>query len=217
MKILFIGNSHTYVHYVPFRVKTILERNGIDADVTMLSHPGMGLDWHLQQSPTFFNLLYGNYDIVVLQHNAHPFPGKDSLLDAGMKMAKIVPSETKIFLYMTWSEKNNPEGQSVMSESYRELGDKIGAQVCPVGEVWWKIRENYPDELYFEDGEHSSVFGASLAAAVIAMTILERPYTTEEIYRLAKEAEGYEPDSRMIDMVMENGEYAMRPLKDLKQ
>lgn len=38
----------------------------------MLTHPGMGLDWHLEQSQTYYNLLYGRYDAVVLQHNAHP-------------------------------------------------------------------------------------------------------------------------------------------------
>ena len=60
MKILFIGNSHTFVHYVPARVAHFCLSHGKPVETTMLTHPGMGLDWHLEQSQTYYNLLYGN-------------------------------------------------------------------------------------------------------------------------------------------------------------
>lgn len=66
MKILFIGNSHTFVHYVPARVAHFCLSHGKPVETTMLTHPGMGLDWHLEQSQTYYNLLYGRYDAVVL-------------------------------------------------------------------------------------------------------------------------------------------------------
>ncbi|MBQ3295632.1 MAG: hypothetical protein IJH00_04020 [Erysipelotrichaceae bacterium] len=206
MKILFIGNSHTFVHYVPLRVKHFLEEHGLDADVTMLSIPAVGLDYHLQLSQTYFNLMCGDYDAVILQHNAHPFPGKQSLQENGRKIADLVPEKTKIYLYMTWSEKNNPDGQKVMSEAYRELGAAIDASVCPVGEWWWKIKENYPDELYFEDGEHASVFGSSLAAAVIGRTIMAMHLEMDELYKDAKRLEELKQDRKMIDLVMKDGQ-----------
>ena len=87
MKVLFIGNSHTFVHYVPARVARFCASHGNPVETAMLTHPGVGLDWHLEQSQTYYNLLYGGYDAVVLQHNAHPFPGRDSLLQAGERMA----------------------------------------------------------------------------------------------------------------------------------
>ena len=83
MKILFIGNSHTFVHYVPARFVQFCRDHGVQAEAVMLTHPGMGLDWHLKQSQTYYNLMCGGYDAVVLQHNAHPFPGRESLLEAG--------------------------------------------------------------------------------------------------------------------------------------
>ena len=74
---------------------------------------------------------------------------------------------------MTWSEKNNPQGQEAMGDAYEELGRRIGATVCPVGRVWQQVRKDHPEEeLYFTDGEHSSVLGASLAGAVIGRTLL---------------------------------------------
>ena len=161
MKVLFIGNSHTFVHYVPARVKTFCESHDQPIEPVMLTHPGIGLDWHLGQSQTYFNLKCGGYDAVILQHNAHPFPGKDSLLEAGEKMAALAPEGTKIYLYMTWSEKNNPQGQAVMRKAYEALAEKIGAAVCPVGSIWWQVVSAHPEEeLYFADGEHSSVLGA---------------------------------------------------------
>ena len=57
----------------------------------------MGLDWHLKQSQTYFNLLYGGYDGVVLQHNAHPFPGETSLINAGEALASLAPKGTKLY------------------------------------------------------------------------------------------------------------------------
>ena len=92
MKILFIGNSHTFVHYVPLKVKEYLKLEEKKADITMLSFPGVGLDYHLKQSQTYFNLLYGDYDVVVLQHNAHPFPGKESLIRQMFKSSDMVCS-----------------------------------------------------------------------------------------------------------------------------
>ena len=111
MKLLFIGNSHTFVHYVPLRVREFCGKHGRTIDAVMLTHPGMGLDWHLQQAQTCYNLMCGGYDAVILQHNAHPFPGRDSLLAAGKAMAGMVPEKTKIYLYMTWTEKKNPGGR----------------------------------------------------------------------------------------------------------
>ncbi|MFQ9470265.1 MAG: hypothetical protein ACLR0S_06655 [Hominenteromicrobium sp.] len=95
MKVLFIGNSHTFVHYVPARTAEFCKSYGQPIEPVMLTHPGMGLDWHLRQSQTYFNLLWGGYDAVILQHNAHPFPGKESLLEAGEQMAAITPEGTK--------------------------------------------------------------------------------------------------------------------------
>lgn len=210
MKVLFIGNSHTFVHYVPARVSHFCAGHDKLIEAVMLTHPGMGLDWHLQQSQTYFNLMCGGYDAVILQHNAHPFPGKESLLSAGKAMAEIIPETTKIYLYMTWSEKTNPGGQTAMSEAYDALAQEIGAAVCPVGRVWWPLVQAHPEEeFYFADGEHSSVLGASLAAAVIGRALLGLETGPELCYTDAKELEKLALDPRMTDLVMRNGKLDM--------
>ncbi|MCI8616469.1 hypothetical protein D7V94_15690 [Parablautia intestinalis] len=202
MKVLFIGNSHTFVHYVPARVTAFCQSQGQLIDAVMLTHPGMGLEWHLQQFQTYFNLICGGYDAVILQHNAHPFPGRDSLLKAGEQMASLTPKSTRIYLYMTWSEKNNPQGQIVMSEAYEALAEKTGATICPVGKIWWQVVNAHPEEdLYFADGEHSSVLGASLSAAVIGRTLLGLDISPAVCYADAKELCNLSLDPKMIDLV----------------
>lgn len=212
MKVLFIGNSHTYVHYVPLRVSEFCKKHGNEIDAAMLTYPGVGLDWHLEQSQTYFNLMYGNYDAVIFQHNAHPFPGKKSLISAGKALAALVPEKTKIYVYMTWSEKYNPEGQEVMSAAYEELAQEVGAAVCPVGRIWQQVIHLHPDEeMYLEDGEHSSVLGASLSASIIGRTLLGMDVKAEICYMDAKELEKMVQDPRMIDLVIRDGELVMRP------
>ena len=211
MKVLFIGNSHTFVHYVPLRVMEYARKKNRKIEAVMLTHPGMGLDWHLGQSQTYFNILYGDYDAIVLQHNAHPFPGKRSLLNSGKKLIKLIPKKTKVFLYMTWSEKNNPEGQKKMSEAYEELARQTGAAICPVGKIWWEVRKDHPEEeLYFADGEHTSMLGASLSAVVIARTLLGKNCEAESCYEEAKQLETFRQDPRMIDLRMNKGKLEMK-------
>jgi len=210
MKVLFIGNSHTFVHYVPARFVQFCRDHGVPAEAVMLTHPGVGLDWHRKQSQTCYNLMCGGYDAAVLQHNAHPFPGRESLLSAGEAMAAITPRETKIYLYMTWTEKNNPQGQEAMSEAYEALADRIGAALCPVGRLWWPLVQAHPEEeFYFADGEHTSVLGASLAAAVIGRTVLGMALDEAACFADAKRLERFPQDPRMVDLVLKDGHMAL--------
>ena len=216
MKVLFLGNSHTFVHYVPARVAHFCQEHGTPLETVMLTHPGMGLDWHLKQSQTYYNLLCGGYDMVVLQHNAHPFPGKESLLQAGKALADLAPQGTQVALYMTWSEKKNPKGQQPMTDAYKALAAETGALLCPVGEIWQQVAAAHPEEkLYFADGEHSSVLGASLAGAVIGRSLLGLELSPEVCYQDAKALAQLELDPRLIDMTMEDGQYKMAPLGTL--
>ena len=114
---------------------------------------------------------------------------------------------------MTWSEKNNPQGQGPMADAYRELARRTGAVLCPVGEVWQAVRAAHPEEeLYFADGEHSSVLGASLAGAVIGRALLGLETDPRQCYQDAKVLAQLALDPRMIDMVLRDGRPAMEAI-----
>ena len=48
LKILFIGNSHTYFNDMPIRVKRRFDEEGYNCSVTMLAHPGWFLAQHVE-------------------------------------------------------------------------------------------------------------------------------------------------------------------------
>ena len=86
MRILFIGNSHTYVNDMPEIVARLAKKDGIDCEVAMIAHGGWFLEQHAAEPETRFNILYGNYDYVVLQEHAHPFGPEGKMLSAAEKI-----------------------------------------------------------------------------------------------------------------------------------
>ena len=74
MRILFIGNSHTYYNDMPYLFAELARAAGQDVDVTMLTRGGESLAGHIQNEQTRFNLLYGRYDLAVLQEVTSEFP-----------------------------------------------------------------------------------------------------------------------------------------------
>lgn len=176
MRVLFIGNSHTYFNDMPKTFREIAVGNGIETEVTMLSHGGMGFDYHAEQPDVPFNILYGNYDFIVLQHVAHPFGDEEVMFRAAHKLNDwIRQTSSKAVLYMTWPEKRNPQGLARMADAYLRLGRELPATVAPVGLAWRRYGEAHtPDALYFTDGEHASPLGSRLAAYTIFAAITRR-------------------------------------------
>ena len=169
MRILFIGNSHTYNHDLPAMVKLMAKEDGITADVTMLAHGNWYLANHVKEAQTKFNILYGGYDYIVLQEHSHPF-GHIEEYKAAVKTIVSWASEvgSRIVIYGTWARKDDRKSQEYMNQVNREIASENDALLAPVGESWWTYSDSYPDiEMYEEDGAHASAAGAELAAKVI--------------------------------------------------
>ena len=173
MRTLFIGNSHTYFNDMPKIFADICRKNGIDMQVTMLTKGGMGLDYHADNEQTRFNILFGDYDFIILQHVAHPM-GEFSVMEEAPDriMEWIKQTRSMACFYMTWTEENNEVFQKEMSARYRKLAEKYGCKVSPVGDKWWSHIHEHPDiDLYFEDRRHASVEGSRLVAQTIYDTL----------------------------------------------
>ena len=173
LRILFIGNSHTYYNDMPLLVKRRAENAGYDCRVAMLAHPGWYLAQHAEWPEARFNILYGGYDYVVLQEHAHPFGPVETYHEGAAALNDLIRKAGSVpVLYATWSEKAKPEMQAVMNEAHETVAKEIGALLAPVGENWLQYKENHPDlELYAGDGEHASAAGSDFAASVIWETI----------------------------------------------
>ncbi len=173
LRILMIGNSHTYYNDMPLMVMRRAEDAGYRCEVTMIAHGGWTLAQHASEPDVRFNILYGHYDYVVLQEYAQPFVPEEQYLAAASYLAGMIRSTGSIpVLYGTWARKDEPEKQAGMNEIHRKVGKTVGALLAPVGENWLEYQKSRPDlELYAEDGGHASAAGSEFAAKQIWDTI----------------------------------------------
>ena len=173
MRTLFIGNSHTYYNDMPKVFADICRENCVEMHVTMLTKGGMGLEYHADNEQTRFNILFGDYDFIILQHVAHPMGEFSVLEEASDRIMEWIKQTRSIAcFFMTWTEEDNEAFQEEMSSRYRKLADKYGCKVAPVGEKWWAHIHEHPEiDLYFEDRRHASVEGTRLAAQTIYDTL----------------------------------------------
>lgn len=170
LKILFIGNSHTYFNDMPAMVAELFQsRLGKEVHVTMLTFPGGELRWHSDQPQTKFNILHGGYDYVVLQQATHPFDGEEALLRQAAPILRWVrEAKATPVAYMTWAAKDSPAVQQELSTAFTHLAEKEQMLLAPAGAVWKEVWENVPEaELYWTDRRHASPLGSAIAAASI--------------------------------------------------
>ena len=182
LKILFIGNSHTYVHDMPnlFKIQA-WEKYQIKCHVTMIAHPGWTLEKHLQNPEVRFNILYGEYDYIICQEYAHPF-GPIEKLNEGMKLIKAFINQTtsKMVIYPTWAPKNNPPSvQEIMTNAHQNIKNILEKEglnkvlLAPVDINWVDWMKTNPNiDLYSTDGEHPSFDGSLLISSTILDTII---------------------------------------------
>ena len=175
MKVLFIGNSHTYKNDMPKRFADLCAARGVSVSVTMLAAPGIGLAEHAAAPQTRFNILYGGYDVVILQHAAHPMGDLDNMRAAARTLVDLIRQAGAVpCLFMTWTQQGDAAGQPAMAQVYESLSKELDTLLAPVGLRWWDEIAKHPETpLYAPDGQHASPAGSMLAARTIADTLAQ--------------------------------------------
>lgn len=169
LRILFIGNSHTYFNDMPEMVAQRFREEGFDCEVTMLAHGNWYLEQHVREPEVRFNIRYGHYDYVVLQEYSHPFAPEEKYFAAVRTLNQwIREAGSKPVIYMTWAKKGEEKEQLRMTLAHKQIAKEIDALLAPVGENWWSYMKSWPGiELYAMDGAHASERGSDFAAKYI--------------------------------------------------
>ncbi|MBQ3099536.1 MAG: hypothetical protein IJC50_00965 [Clostridia bacterium] len=174
MKVLFLGNSHTYYNDLPALFKNVCKQCGRDVEVSMLAQPGVTYDWHLTNGTDLrFALIHGGYDYIVMQQAAHePCPSKEETLEGALEICRlarlcgVTPIQT-----VPWARLDVDE-QNRMYEIYEEVCRKTGAKENPVGRVFEYVNNNRPDiRMHWFDGAHASPYGSYANALCTYKTI----------------------------------------------
>jgi len=195
-KVLFIGNSYTYVNNQPQMVQQMAETNGMQLNFEQVTPGGATFSQQCSSTGAMDMIGQGGWDAVVLQaqsqepsfpwsqFTAETYPYACQLADAIYEKNDCA----EVVFYMTWGRKNGDAQNGQVFDSlatyagmddllcarYTYMAQQNNASVSPVGKVWRKLRADHPEiELYQSDESHPSLEG-SYAAACSFYTILFR-------------------------------------------
>ena len=188
MKILFLGNSHTYYNDLPALFKKICKECGKDVEVSMLAQPGVTYEWHLTQYTDLrFALVQGGYDYIIMQQAAHePCPSKEETVrDAGKIIEMARAQGVKVIQTLPWARIDIPEEFEKMKDIYYTLCEKYDVKMNPVGHVFEEIVKSHPDiRLHWFDGAHAGPYGSYANALCTYATLFDTDFdsVTAESY-----------------------------------
>ncbi len=172
MRLLFVGNSHTYLNYMPQMVKRLIEasapRTPVEVDQSVSD--SVSLEWHWDNARTRELIVGGGWDFVVLQdssrgplNNRVSFERHARLLDA-----EIRGGGARTVLYMTWAHRLHPQTQADIADAYTSVAEETDALLAPAGLAWQRALHLDPAlELHHADGRHASAAGSYLSACVL--------------------------------------------------
>lgn len=186
-RVLFIGNSYTYVNDLPGVFSELSSSVGRHADCEVIAGGGMRFMQHASSEEVLTALQTGQWDYVVLQGQS-----QEGAFPYGQFMQEVYPyartldslvkacnSNTEVLLFMTWGYRygdpmNCPyydafctfESMSLrLRENYCMMARDFSSSVAPVGVAWLRsVQQDSTVVLHSSDNSHPSLNGTYLAA-----------------------------------------------------
>lgn len=196
-KVLFLGNSYTYVNNLPQIVSELATNTG---DVLLYDSNSIGgytLEDHAASTVSQNKILSNDWDYIVLQEQSQrpSFPVPLAFFNGFGDLRSFINQNkpcAQITSFMTWGYLNgdaqncatNPNVctytgmDNLIRERYMSFSNTLESEVTPVGVVWRNIKENYPNiNLYQSDGSHPSLAGSYLAACCFYTSLFRKDPT----------------------------------------
>jgi len=178
LRVLFIGNSHTYLHYMPQMLSHLVAASGrgIEPAFDQSVGEGVSLAWHWNHAPTRDKLHGQRWDYVVLQdRSGGPLEELESFRKHGRLLdAEIKGQGAKTIFYLTWARRGRPANQALLTDAYRGLARELDAVLAPVGSAWLRAQKMSAElVLHHPDGRHANPAGAYLTACVFYAVLLK--------------------------------------------
>ena len=171
IKVLFIGNSLTYLNDLPGTLSKMALSVGDTIQVNTVTLPDFALiDHYNGGSSAVGAIAERRWDYVVLQQGPSSTPvNRDSLIIATRLFAAHIRAVGATpALYMVWPSRDRFSFFDEVRISYQMAADTVDGVFMPAGKAWltaWASDPNQP--LYHADGLHASPLGTYLAALVI--------------------------------------------------
>ncbi|HIW74210.1 MAG TPA: hypothetical protein H9684_07785 [Firmicutes bacterium] len=188
LKVLFVGNSATYVNDMPKMFERLCQEAGHDVTVRSLTVDGAFLSQFAdpdQNAGKALRTELGNgYDIVFLQDNTQCI-GSEERRAASKAAVKTIDELVKeaggeTYLYVRPPVSYNNAGYTPLQQVeeytklFDEVGKEIGAPRAYANEAFAYMMENYPDiEIWGADDAHPNEQGSFLVACVCFATLFD--------------------------------------------
>lgn len=174
LKVLYVGNSLTYVNDLPSLINNIAKQDSVTITCTTFASPGYSFEDHWNEGKVEDAITTGHYDFVVAQQGPSALPESQFLLleYANRFQAICKKYNTQLILYMVWPSKARLFDLDNVILSYTQASAKTGATLAPAGLAWklaWQSDASLP--LYGTDNFHPSVHGSLLAAMTIYLSV----------------------------------------------
>ena len=187
-RVLFIGNSYTYVNDLPSMLAALARSGGHQIETGMAAEGGLTLADHVGSTATQAKLASGHWDLVILQEQSQ-IPAiaqfrTDQMYPAARQLIRTIRLDgAKPMFYLTWAHRDGwPENglpdyarmQAQIDQGYLTIGRELGVAVAPVGRAWATVvSQSSRPGLWQDDGSHPTTAGTYLAAAVFYAAIFD--------------------------------------------
>ena len=185
LRVLFIGNSATYVHDLPLTLARLATAAGYPTECHMLAKGGRYLSQHADAESEWGARVLAEiaqgYDIVFLQDNGNCITS-DALREASMAACRRLSAAVTAAGRKTWIYVRPPYGTEHAGRSplvqceafdrfFGEIGAEIGAKFAHVNRAFAYAMTRLPYDLWGPDHAHTSERGAYLAVCVFFAAI----------------------------------------------
>ncbi len=181
--ILFIGNSRTYYHDMPYMVRKIADSAGAKEKYRVVVHAPGGVRFEDHwNNPAVHKLLKQRWHEVVLQGRSNEQQNNTvnaSFHTYGAKLIREAQAAGAVpVLYVTWRYADNfslykeipalkTQLYDLMQSNSQQLAQATGARIVNVGKAWERLLSQRPTFPLYEDGNHPTVYGSYLAALML--------------------------------------------------
>lgn len=188
IRVLFIGNSYTYVNNLPELVRGLAA--GMTGPVPLKTEQvtvgGATLRQLWEAGPALAAIRQGRWDYVVLQEQSTLggtlVNGKSVISDPNRLFwpyARLFDREirkhgARTALLETWGQPGEAGNFDALAHGYFTIGKELDAVVIPAGLAWQRALAERPGlPLYLTDGSHPAPAGSYLAALATIATLLD--------------------------------------------
>lgn len=185
-RVLFIGNSYTYVNDLPGTFALLSSSGGHPVETGTDAQGGAMLTDHAAAASTTRTLNSAKWNIVVLQEQSQGpsieyFRQTQMYPAARQLVAQIRGVGAQPMFFLAWARRDGlPENgipnyatmQTAVDQGYLTIANEQGAPVAPVGYAWQTLlAQTTPSDLWQSDGIHPTSRGTYLAACVFYAAI----------------------------------------------